>query len=112
MAKTARILDRLLHQRAPDPFSTKGVGHLGVIDDDQMLPRALDMSAAYGGTGCAACVQRDTALGQPVAGRIGTCEQETMANGRLVITGCTGPVHRLQVSLVLERGDLGFAQKG
>ncbi len=40
MAKTARILDRLLHQRAPYAFSTKGNGHLGMIDDDQMLPRA------------------------------------------------------------------------
>ena len=40
MAKTACILDRLLYQRAPYAFSTKGIGHLGIIDDDQMLPHA------------------------------------------------------------------------
>lgn len=40
MAKTARILDRLFHKRAPDPCSPKGIGRLGMINDDQMLPRA------------------------------------------------------------------------
>ena len=40
MVKMARIIDRLLHQRAPYAFSTKGIGPLGMIDDDQMLPRA------------------------------------------------------------------------
>lgn len=40
MAKTARILYRLLYQLAPDPCSTKGIAYLGMIDGDQMLPRA------------------------------------------------------------------------